>query len=136
MHNAPSLREDSDLISAAQRWADTLASTCSGLRHDDNRPSDQGENLFACGFSSDEPCASADGAVRSWYDEVALYSDGMGFTNETGHFTQVVWKSTTAVGCADSAPCTPSDNEDFNWQYVVCRYSPPGNVNGQFSQNV
>ena len=43
--------------------------------------------------------------------------------NVTGHYTQMVWKGTTEVGCA-----TASGTE---LTYLVCRYSPPGNIVGQ-----
>ena len=42
-------------------------------------------------------------------------------------FTQVVWKSSTKLGCGLSL------GKDV---YAVCYYSPEGNVNGQFAQNV
>lgn len=109
-----------------------------------------------------------------------------GFTEETGHFTQLVWKSTKQVGCA-AVNCGYSkndnskrDNEDGGREggsgkkliaprfdeedddeeergglkgskvardepraqgwYVVCEYTPPGNVVGQhdtyFKKNV
>lgn len=45
-----------------------------------------------------------------------------------GHFTQCVWKATTAVGCG-MARCGAAT-------LVVCRYSPAGNVLGQFAANV
>ena len=40
-------------------------------------------------------------------------------TDVIGHYTQMVWKSTTDVGCA-----TATGN---NYDVLVCRYNPPGN---------
>lgn len=57
-----------------------------------------------------------------------------GFTEATGHFTQLVWKSTRQVGCA-RVDCGYNPNDDNNstrakgW-YVVCEYTPAGNVVG------
>lgn len=65
-----------------------------------------------------------------------------GFSEETGHFTQLVWRTTTDVGCA-AIDCGYGNGTDDNekrgdtgsytraqgW-YVVCEYSPPGNVMG------
>jgi hypothetical protein len=40
-----------------------------------------------------------------------------------GHFTQMIWPSTTAVGCA-----TQRGIGNFDW--LICRYAPPGNRDG------
>jgi hypothetical protein len=35
-----------------------------------------------------------------WYGEIAKYDFRRGgFSMDTGHFTQVVWRSTTTIGC-------------------------------------
>ena len=72
-------------------------------------------------------------AVKSWYDECKDpgYDFSSSFTRMngaegTGHFTQVVWKSTTKVGAALS-PCG---------KYLVANYSPAGNVKGKYFLNV
>jgi hypothetical protein len=37
--------------------------------------------------------------VKAWYDEVKNYNfKKPGFTMDTGHFTQLVWKSSTRLG--------------------------------------
>jgi hypothetical protein len=60
-----------------------------------------------------------------------------GGTGVNGHFTQVVWRATTAVGCG-RAPCTMTDNEGKTHKgtHWVCRYSPAGNTSGEFEKNV
>lgn len=52
-----------------------------------------------------------------------------------GHFTQVVWKSTTSVACA-KASCPAGTITQMPSFFFVCRYAPPGNYQGQFPQNV
>lgn len=56
-----------------------------------------------------------------------------------GHFTQIVWKSTTAVGCY-TADCTQSGLQNVQGPiallFTVCNYAPPGNFVGQFSPNI
>lgn len=108
-----------------------------------------GENL-AFGF----PNASA--AVAAWGDEGQLYNfqKPTGFTEKTGHFTQLVWRSTAEVGCA-AINCGYSHNNErkdthhtgmnlrsraadgtmraLGW-YVVCEYLPAGNVVGRHNR--
>jgi hypothetical protein len=43
-----------------------------------------------------------------------------------GHYTQMVWQSTREVGCGTKQGAPRPDG----W-YVVCRYCPPGNIDGQ-----
>lgn len=51
------------------------------------------------------------------------------FSDDVGHFTQLVWKNTTTVGCG-AANC-----DGIGW-LLVCEYNPAGNVIGQFGGNV
>lgn len=81
-----------------------------------------GENL-AAGYS-DGPSA-----VKAWYDEGDTYNYST--HNEYNHFTQVVWKGSTQLGCAYK------DCRASGWGlYIVCEYNPVGNVIGQSPQNV
>ena len=47
----------------------------------------------------------------------------------TGHFTQVVWKDTRQLGCGLAI-------NRKNKVYGVCDYSPPGNYEGKYKENV
>ena len=51
-----------------------------------------------------------------------------------GHFTQLVWVASRSMGCATT---TSSCNNNHN-VYIVCNYSPPGNVadDASFNANV
>ncbi len=46
-----------------------------------------------------------------------------GSWRDVGHFTQMIWRNTTKVGCAIAS----SHSDDI----LVCRYSPPGNREGE-----
>merc|ERR1712172_191387 len=48
--------------------------------------------------------------------------------SEIGHFTQVVWKGSTEVGVGVA--------QEGSTVVVVANYSPPGNVRGQYAENV
>lgn len=65
-------------------------------------------------------------AVDMWAAEKSLYITPA-FSESTGHYSQIIWRGTTAVGCG-FARCSFGG-------YVVCRYSPAGNVLGQFALN-
>ncbi len=103
-----------------------------------------GENLYWYGNSANVT-ASASQGIQSWYElysndlaifekfcsirrynEVANYNyDNPGSSNGTvGHFTQLVWKSTTNIGCARCG------GKGSNWYetYIVSNYYPQGNI--------
>ena len=69
-------------------------------------------------------------AASSWYNEVGSYNfNNPGMSYSAGHFTQMIWKGNTSMGCGAS---TGSDGKE----YIVCHYCPGGNISGQFAQNV
>jgi uncharacterized protein YkwD len=120
-HHAPDLTWDNTLA----RYAARHAGKCK-FRHSS---SPYGENL-AAGY----PSASL--AVNAWYAERAQYSySHPGFSSRTGHFTQMVWKSSKKLGCA-YASCNGKNGTPG--KYWVCEYSPAGNVvnRGYFEANV
>lgn len=122
-HCAPPLRWSPTIAAAAQRYADELADNGCAFEHSS---SGYGENLMR--FT---PVGSRDPAyvVEAWYREAANYNFSRpGFAMNTGHFTQVVWHTSTELGCG-FAVC----NGGETW---VCNYSPPGNMQGAFPENV
>ncbi|EJS43152.1 pry1p [Saccharomyces arboricola H-6] len=117
--DTPALAWSSTLATYAQDYADNY--DCSGtLTHSGG---EYGENL-ALGY--DGPAA-----VDAWYNEISDYDfSNPGFSSNTGHFTQVVWKSSTQVGCGIKT-C------GGEWgDYVICSYNPAGNYEGEYADNV
>ncbi|PSM31125.1 CAP family protein [Haliangium sp. UPWRP_2] len=126
-HHAPKLEYSSRLESGALSWARRLAST-GKFEHSGG---EEGENLHFF-FSTESISADelAEQAVSHWYNEIKKYNyKRPGFSGTTGHFTQVVWKSSTSLGCG----AAKSKDQSY---FIVCRYSPAGNVLGKFPENV
>jgi len=123
-HGAGDLTWSNTLADAAQKWADGCKFVHSG-----GSLGPYGENL-AAGTGSSYNIAAA---IKSWTDEVSQYSSS---NPQPSHFTQVVWKATTQVGCA-LQKCSGIFDPSFGQaSYYVCEYSPQGNIIGEFAQNV
>lgn len=125
---------DDRLAKDAQSYADTLAKS-GAWEHDPKnhrgyRYGPYGENLYA---STRKP--SLEDASKAWVREKAAYHYGEVGDESTcdkgalcGHYTQIIWKETTHVGCAMSQYQT---GEMKYWYLVVCKYKVPGNYIGQ-----
>lgn len=109
-----------EIAASAQAWADTLAA--SG-RFEHSRDRSYGENLWmgtAGAFSQTH-------MVDSWGEEKQHFVYGI-MPNVTtggvvGHYTQMVWRNSTQVGCGLAG------NADA--EYLVCQYDPRGNYRGE-----
>ncbi|CAG5094419.1 Oidioi.mRNA.OKI2018_I69.XSR.g13541.t1.cds [Oikopleura dioica] len=139
--DTPDLVYDPSLCADAQRHANLLAST-ETFEHDQTLgQKGLGENLYQVtpirrsenGVWYTVPSKADEhyeNAVKNWYNERTRYFYQMAmFTPMTGHFTQIVWKSTTAVCMAHAY----SDEDNL---YIVARYSEGGNTVGEFRENV
>jgi len=134
-HHSPDMTLSNSLNNSAQNWANYLATN--GVFEHSN--SDAGENIYVSytTASSVEAAPLANQAVTSWYNEVSDYDySNPGFSSQTGHFTQVVWKNSTQLGCGAAQGVTTIQGNQYNAFYVVCQYAPAGNVTGQFPDNV
>jgi hypothetical protein len=122
---APALRWDPDLAVHAASYGPTLASLGT-LVHSprEGRPGER-ENLARAWHGTMAP----EQLVGMWSSEKRLLKAGLfpavsrsGRWEDVAHYTQMVWPTTTNVGCAIYAA---------DWDYLICRYSPPGNVEGK-----
>jgi hypothetical protein len=116
----------------AQNWA----AQCNFSHNPNLGTMNLGENIYAGGSTTTPVTVTGTDAVSSWSGEVSnyTYSSNTCATNQVcGHYTQLVWRNTTSVGCAVQQ-CTT--NSPFaapftDWVFVVCDYAPPGNFNNE-----
>ena len=122
---AQPLQWDAQLAASAASYGPALASL-KRLVHSprETRPG-QRENL-AMGWHG---TMSPEQLVDLWSREKLLLRPGLfpavsrtGQWEDVAHYTQMVWPTTTHVGCAIFAA---------DWDYLICRYSPPGNLDGK-----
>lgn len=119
-------------------WDDRLAADAAGYAETlarENRfehaaqpqgPGREGENLWM----GTRGAYRFDEMLGHWLDERRYYRPAptpdfstTGRWGDVAHYTQMVWRSSTTIGCAIAS------NRDND--YLVCRYAPPGNVVGQ-----
>lgn len=131
-HGLSPLRWSDKLAKYSQEWADHLGrgNHCQ-IRHRSGNPP-YGENLYrssALQWSDGRTelmAINIKEVVKSWTDEERWYdyqSNRCQPGRQCGHYTQVVWKDTTEVGCAVKVCADKS-------QTWVCSYNPAGNYTG------
>lgn len=106
------------LAMAAKLWANELGQDCK-MKHSKMK---YGENIFWGSASF-----SAKAVVDSWAEERHDYDYDKNTCEvgaQCGHYTQIVWRKTTRVGCA-KVRCS---NGNEIW---VCVYDPAGNYEGE-----
>ena len=110
------------LATDSQSWANhltTLGLVCDDQRCDATPHGAKNENIASGVAGLNSPVELA----QLWADEKSKYDDGQRSGPGIGHYTAMVWQNTHEVGCGFSS----AGGMDF----LVCRYSPPGNIPGQ-----
>jgi len=118
---------DDALAADAKVYADELARTGKFQHSQEPRGAQpEGENLW----TGTRGAYRYEEMIGHWVAEKAFYRRGVtpdfsttGRWEDVAHYTQIVWRGTTRLGCA-----TASNAKD---DYLVCRYTPAGNVVGQ-----
>lgn len=117
---------DPALGQAAAAYAAQLALTNSFQHSDRHARPGIGENLWmgTRGYYSYEAMiAGWAGERRDFVPGVFPAVSRSGNWENVGHYTQMVWPTTTRVGCALAS----NARSDF----LVCRYAPAGNIDGR-----
>jgi len=115
----PALEWSSELANYAQEWANHLIERGTFEHRQQNQ---YGENLFMGRGRQWSPTE----VVNSWGNEIEDYNYGNNSCRPNkvcGHYTQIVWRDTTEVGCAVA--------RRGNTEVWVCNYNPPGNYIGE-----
>lgn len=116
---SPDLKWSNELEIFAADWATKQGKKGCKMKH---RPHNKyGENLYWSSGLKFSPKLAVDdwgSEIKDYKGEVFGESKGV-----VGHYTQVVWRTTTEVGCAVY--------QCGNKILVVCNYNPPGNWIGR-----
>ncbi|XP_070574622.1 GLIPR1-like protein 1 [Ptychodera flava] len=122
---------DDDLAAMAQEWSEECT-----WKHG-NPPNispfpNVGQNLWLGGPYSPTDSIDVEGVVDSWHSEVIYYDyDTNTCSKVCGHYTQVVWASSYAVGCGIAHCPTVTSSNTVGAFLVTCNYGPAGNYNRQ-----
>ncbi|ESN97579.1 hypothetical protein HELRODRAFT_178014 [Helobdella robusta] len=124
------IKWSSKLANYASAWAQNCAFE-HGQPAEAQNEDDIGQNLYASSTSN----VDYESAIQNWYDEKPDYSYDSNSCRSgkmCGHYTQVVWATTTEVGCA--VQMCNKGIEGLPWprgHIIVCNYLPPGNWEGE-----
>ena len=131
-HNAERLRMgmpplvwDNALGTGAAAYAQQMAAT--GMFQHSNRQARRGigENLWM----GTHGAFSVEAMVGGWTAEKRYFVPGVfpnnsssGNWEDVGHYTQMIWPTTSRIGCAVASTA--------RIDYLVCRYATAGNIDG------
>jgi hypothetical protein len=116
---------DANLAAGAEAWAQHMAATGVFDHSDRHARRGIGENIWTGSHRDYSP----DEGLRVWESDRRNFVPGV-FPNvsRTGnwyaasHYTQMIWPKTQRIGCGFASSATND--------YLVCHYSPAGNIDG------
>ncbi|KAK6859383.1 hypothetical protein PG990_013366 [Apiospora arundinis] len=145
-HSAPEAQWNSRIAG----YAANTAATCKYAHDMSQGDADYGQNIAMWGLSSGAEKLGDVGAINMaihdmWYNgELGLFlpsfygesSPDMSNFEKWGHFSQLVWKESTGVGCQAQFCPKGTLNDGMDTWFMVCNYFPAGNVGGAYGKNV
>lgn len=112
-------------------WRQQQFSALTGLA---GRAAALGENLSWAVGSAPQVVDPVLSSVTRWDDERADYNHANGDCNGVcGHYTQIVWRESTAIGCGIKRDRIQLPGSGKTWPYgyfLACTYHHAGNING------
>ncbi|EON61764.1 hypothetical protein W97_00980 [Coniosporium apollinis CBS 100218] len=140
-HSAPALVWDENLAAIARE----IGSSCKYEHNTKAGGGGYGQNI-AAGVRENNVTAVItelfyNGEVNFYEGQYGKADPDMGNFHGWGHFSQIVWKETTAVGC-HTFDCSAREGKLANVGanvapfFTVCNYKKPGNWGGQYGKNV
>jgi hypothetical protein len=131
IHGVPLLEWNDAIAANAQKWADEATATwgagADSMQHSPDEQTEGVAGFDALGENLAWNHGVDEAGVDAWYDEIGMPGVVNGLVDHFGawgHYTQVVWKSTTDVGCG------------YAGKLLVCQYGPAGNYEGEYASNL
>lgn len=125
-HGVPSLELDQRLSKQSQECAEDLLLT-ENIRS--SRFPTVGENVYVISTNDPDYVPKGEHAVDEWYQQKENITIGEEPANNNGvNFSQMIWKMTQLLGVGIAR-----NSEKI---VIVCQYSPPGNIYGEYVENV
>jgi len=147
----PELKWSDSLAADAQSWANELVKLNQGKyineAQSQHAPGNKAENIasgYEASSSREVSPPSIASLVQDWVNEKQYWKGGTFGSPDScqapgkapgkgcGHYTQMVWRTTTEVGCGFATDSgKTSSGLSGKTYYLVCRYSPEGNWVGE-----
>lgn len=117
-----------------------IASSCVYAHNTQAGGGGYGQNIGAGASPSDSPGMITNSMFNgeiNWYPQ-PYGNNNPDMTNfeHWGHYSQIMWKSTTSVGCAIqdcSGQGLANTGSGVEPWFLVCNYDPPGNFGGEYA---
>ena len=120
----PALVWSDKLAEVAQSWAEHLAHEVHAMKHSGAIATGENIATWPAGHATLTRLVQIWGAEKQYFvDEVFPDVSRTGGWQAVSHYSQLVWRKTTDVGCGFAT----GGGQD----YLVCQYNPMGNFNGE-----